>query len=491
MLLIMLANLYIVRIVLDVLGVSDYGIYEVVGGLVVIFTFLADTMTTSTQRFFSFELGKKNFKNLNSLFNISLLIYFLFGLSILVVGQVVGKWFIINKLTIPLERIDAAEIVLSFTLLTFFFNILRTPFNSLIIAHEKMNIYAYISLIEVLLKLTLVFLLKIFTGDKLIAYSTLLCINMLIILLLYSFYCVKKFPECKIKFVWDSHLSKELIYYSSWNILGSTSNALRNHGTSILLNIFFNPVINAARGIAFQINSALLSFANNFFIAVKPQITKLWANNEKATMEILVFSSAKISYLLILVLSIPLLFETEFILSLWLKQIPNYSILFTKLFIINTLIDILHIPIASILQATGKIKKYQIIVSILFMMNLPFSYFLLNRGLLPEVTLIVSIVISITSIYPSLIICQQISNISIKEYATKVFFPIIAITILLLLITSLLYILLPSTLMRFIILFTTCICAGSYLGYYIAFTKAEREIIINFLNSFKNKLNPK
>jgi O-antigen/teichoic acid export membrane protein len=379
MLLTMVVSLYTVRVVLNTLGIVDYGIFNVVAGIVTTFSFLSVTLATATQRFFSFELGRNNYEQLKKTFSMTMTIYIMVAIIILVLAETLGLWFLNTKMSIPAERMEAANWIYQFSILSFMMTMFTIPYDAAIIAHERMDVYAYVSMIEVSLKLLIVYLLMIVSMDKLKLYAILILGVTTIITLIYRTYCQKKFDECHYSFYWDSNLFKTIAGYSGWNLFGSLAGVFNDQGINILLNIFFNPVINAARGIAFQISNSINLFVSNFSTAVNPQIIKYYAQNENQKMQTLVFQSSKFSYFLLFIITMPVLLETNLILSLWLKAVPEYVVLFTRLVIITTLIDSLSGPLITSALATGKIKYYQIIIGGFKLFNLPICFFFLWR----------------------------------------------------------------------------------------------------------------
>lgn len=323
LLLTMAVSLYTSRVVLNTLGIEDFGIYNVVGGFVTMLGFLNSAMVSSTQRFLSFELGKKDKSQLNNIFSMSLSIHLLIALLILILGETVGLWFISTQLTIPSERMPAAEWVYHFSLLAFLISVITTPFNASIIAHERMKIFAGVSLIDVTLKLLIVFILQWFGFDKLKFYAVLTCAVVLIISLIYITYCKTHFQETRLRLYWNGSLFKTMLSYSGWNLWGNIAAVMSNQGINILLNIFFGPIVNAAQSIAFQVNSALNSFIQNLQIAINPQIIKNYSANNFQQMQQLVFYGAKYNFFLLLTLSLPILLETKFILYIWLGNTPE------------------------------------------------------------------------------------------------------------------------------------------------------------------------
>ena len=398
LIIVMGVSLFTVRVVLKALGVVDYGIHNVVAGIVTMFSFITMTLSTGTVRFFSFQLGEKNIDKLNKLFNLSLLYFCVIIVFVFIISETMGIWFVENKLTIPSERLNAAYWVFQFSIFTFAVNLIDVPFKSLIISYERMNVYAYISIIEVMLKLLIVYILTTITFDKLIVYSALLAFSSVVITLSYILYCKCYLDGCKFRPYWNAKMFRELFSFCGWNLIGALSNVLRSQGINILLNIFFTPVVNAARAIAFQINTAVNNFVLNFYTSFRPQITKLYASDKLDEMTKLVLLSSKVSFYLILFLAIPIILEVDNILCLWLSNVPEYTALFTRLVVINAVIESLSYPLSAAVMSTGKNKWYQIVTGGLLLLNLPLAYVFLQLGYPPQVTMEISIVITAFSI---------------------------------------------------------------------------------------------
>ena len=430
MILTMAVTLYTARIILNILGVEDYGIYNVVGGFVTMFGFLNSAMASATQRFFSFEIGRKNYNQLRNVFSMSVNIHFIIAVAILLLAETVGLWFVNTQLTIPHERMVAARWVYHFSVFALMVNMVSVPYNAIIIAHERMKVFARISIIEVGLKLLIVFMLQWFGFDKLKFYAVLMFIVALLIRLIYGIYCNRSFKESKFRKYWNKTLFNTLINYAGWNLWGNAASIIMGQGVNVLLNIFFGPVVNAARGIAYQVRSALNQFVFNFQLAMNPQIIKSYAADDLKYMHQLIFQGAKYSFFLLFALSLPILLETKNILQLWLKIVPEYTIIFTQLIIINILIDSVSGPLMTAAHATGKIKAYQAIVGGLKILVLPISYIYLKRGFSPEITLYVSILMSAIAFYARLLIVSRLINLSIKDYFKNVIFRIILVSII-------------------------------------------------------------
>lgn len=448
MLLTMGIGLYSSRIVLSILGVEDFGIYNVVGGIVVMFGFLNIAMAGGTQRFLTYELGKNNHKELNRIFSMSLNIHILTAIIILILSETIGLWFLIEKLNIPAIRMNAALWVYQFSILSFIISIIQVPYNASIIAHEQMNMYAYISIFEAVLKLLILFALVNIGFDKLILYAVLIFCIALIVSAIYIFYCKNKFIECRYYYFKDKNLFKTLTSFSGWNLFGGISVVIYNQGLNILLNLFFGPIINAARGIAYQINTALNLFSSNFQLAIKPQITKSYANEDKNFMINLIYSSSKYSFFLLFFIALPVMLETNTILHVWLKTVPDYTVTFCRLVIIDSLIGCMSTPLMTAVQATGKIKKYQLIIGGMITMNLPLSWIALKLYPNPEYVFYISITISIIALFVRIFLLQKLINISIPIFSRIVLLPVIKVVILSSLLSLFIYISLQDVAIR-------------------------------------------
>jgi O-antigen/teichoic acid export membrane protein len=483
MLLTMVVSLYTVRVVLNTLGIVDYGIFNVVAGIVTTFSFLSVTLATATQRFFSFELGRNNYEQLKKTFSMTMTIYIMVAIIILVLAETLGLWFLNTKMSIPAERMEAANWIYQFSILSFMMTMFTIPYDAAIIAHERMDVYAYVSMIEVSLKLLIVYLLMIVSMDKLKLYAILILGVTTIITLIYRTYCQKKFDECHYSFYWDSNLFKTIAGYSGWNLFGSLAGVFNDQGINILLNIFFNPVINAARGIAFQISNSINLFVSNFSTAVNPQIIKYYAQNENQKMQTLVFQSSKFSYFLLFIITMPVLLETNLILSLWLKAVPEYVVLFTRLVIITTLIDSLSGPLITSALATGKIKYYQIIIGGFKLFNLPICFFFLSIGYPPQTTMYVAIAMSFSSLFIRLLMLKRMILFDVMKYMYKVLLRIVLTSIIAYSIPLYLQLVLNKTLTDLIFITIVSFLFSFVAIYFIGLSKEDRNFLNNLLST--------
>ncbi len=394
MLFVMAVGLYTVREILDILGVVDYGLYNVVGGVVTMLAFMNRTLSTSSQRYFSIELARGDKDRLSKWFCLNITSFLGIGLIIAVFLETIGLWFVNTQMTIPEERLSAANVVYQLSIISFIFQIISVPYLALVIAHEKMNVFAYVGVFEALGRLAIVFILMVMTYDKLIIYGILILLLSVGTSMSYIIYCWKHFPESFYRWYWNTKEVKELFGFSGWHFLGTFSMSCRSQGINILLNMFFNPAVNAARAIAFQVNSHILQLSSNFFTAIKPQIYKTYAKKEFEELFKLIERGTIISVFLVSLITIPVLISTQFVLSLWLKELPEYTVIFTQLVLINGLIDATNGPPIAACLATGRIRKFMLIMTSITLMNVPVSYIALSLGCGPEITMVISISIS-------------------------------------------------------------------------------------------------
>lgn len=478
MLFIMAINLYISRVVLNALGVEDFGIYNVVGGVVLMFSFLNGAMAVGTQRFLSYELGAENISQLNKVFNVAIFIHFFIGLAVIILAETVGLWFFNTQMNIPDARIDAARWVYQFAIFSFFLSVVQVPYIATIIAHEKMNVYACIGIFEVFLKLGVALVLSCVVLDKLKLYALLLLFVVGIITCVYIVYCRKKFNECVFQFLWDRKLFDTMASYAGWSLFGSAASMVSNQGLNILLNIFFNPTINAARAVAFQVNMAIQSFTTNFQIAVNPQIVKSYAKGDGPYMMSLIFQSSKYSFFLLYLIALPFFLECEVILKLWLNTVPQYAPIFCKLIIIDTLIGSVSNSLMIAVQATGKIKVYQIIVGTILLLNLPCSYIFLRFGFLPESTMYVCIVFSMIALCARLILLHKLIKFDVAEFVRKVLWSALKVGCISFSITFLFVMRFSiEGMMGFILIGSVSIFSSLGTIYFVGLNKEERKFI--------------
>ena len=416
MLFVMAVSLYTVRAILDILGVVDYGIYNVVGGLVTMFAFMNRTLSTSSQRYFSVTLAKDDLVYLKKVFSLNLTVFLILGAIVFLLLETVGLWFVNNKMTIPPERMAATNVVYQLSIVSMLLQIVVIPYMALVIAHEKMNIFAIIGVVEAVGRLAIVFLLAAIAFDKLIVYGLLILLLSVFTSAWYIIYCLRHYPESHYHWYWNKGEAMELLGFSGWHFLGTFSTTCRSQGINILINLFFTPAVNAARGVAFQVYNAVHQLVTNFFTAVKPQIYKSYASGQTDDMFKLVMRSSLLSMYLISLLIFPLVASTEFILGLWLKEVPQYTIVFVQLVLLNGLVDSVDAPLSATALATGKIRKYEIAVSSVILANIPISYVALKLGCNPEVTMLISIILSCIDVFVRTYMLKGMMNFPMKKY---------------------------------------------------------------------------
>lgn len=491
MLFLMAVSLYTSRVVLNALGVEDFGIYNVVGGVVAMFSVLSGSLSSAISRFITYELGKGNQENLNKIFSSAVTIQLGLAGIIILLAETIGIWFLNVKMNIPEVRMEAANWVFQFSILTFAINLISVPYNASIIAHEKMSAFAYISILEAVGKLTIAYLIAISPIDKLIFYAILMCVVALVVRLAYGNYCKRHFSECTYHFSWDKQLLKSMFSFAGWNFIGASSAVLRDQGGNVVINLFCGPAVNAARGIAFQVNNAVNQFVVNFMTALNPQITKSYAAGDKGYMMTLIFQGARLSFYMLLLLSLPILVNTHYILALWLKIVPEHAVLFVQLILIFALSESISQPLITAMLATGKIRNYQIIVGGLQMMNLPISYILLRLGYFPEVVIVTAICISQCCLAARLILLRGMIDLSITKYLKNVYLNIIVVSIIAVILPLISAYYIKESFINFILIsLIAVICTLSSI-YFLGCNNQEREFIHQKLGTIKSKITRK
>lgn len=416
MILMMCINLYTSRIVLHTLGVEDYGIYNVVGGVVVMFSFLTDSMTASTQRFLTFELGTGNKQRLHEVFITGIHIHIIISLMIIVLGETVGLWFLNEKMVIPPERMTAAYWCFHLSIFTAVLDVLSYPYISAIIAHEKMKSFAYIAILDAILKLLLVYLLLVFDYDRLILYAILYAGEKLLLRSVYNIYCLRNFKECKYRWFFDTSLFKKMASFAGWKLTGSVAYVFYTQGLNLLLNVFFGPVANAARAAAWQAQTAVGRFSGNIQTAINPQITKTYASGQMEEMHQLVYKGVKLVFFILLILCLPLIVEAPTVLGLWLMEVPEGSVMFLRLLLITLLVQRCYGVLITAVSATGDIKKYQIVSGVLSLATVPVAYVVLKLGGAPWSVFAVHLVISIVTNIVVLGVILPIIKMKLRDF---------------------------------------------------------------------------
>lgn len=475
----MLVSLYTSRVVLQALGVEDYGIYNVVGGFVAMFSMISSSLSSSVSRFLTFELGKGDTDGLKRVFSTSLSIQLVLAGIIVVLAETIGLWFLNTHMTIPANRLYAANWVFHASVLTFVINLLSVPFSASIVSHERMSAFAYIGILDVVLRLLIVLFIA-YSGldfDRLIVYALLLVGVVCIMQAIYWNYCTRHFQECQLKLSFDVDYWKEMSSFAGWNFIGCTAGLLKDQGVNILLNLFLGPIINAARGIANTVNNVLSSFAGNFMTALNPQITKSYAAGDYSYMFSLVERGSRFSYYILLLFALPMLFEADFVLTLWLKHYPAHTVNFVRLILLVTMCDILSNTLINLQNATGKIRNNQLAVGGMLLMNFPLSYICLKIGFQPESTLIVALIVAVACLFLRLLFLRKMVGLSIRRYLHKVCGNVMCVTLAAAVLPTLLYLQMADGVLRFLLMcMLTALCSATAI-YFIGCSRNERDFI--------------
>lgn len=485
MFLMMAISLFTSRIILSTLGVSDYGIYNVVGGVVAMFGLLSGSITNSITRFLTFELGKKDYSQLQKVFSTSLNVMMVLSLAIVIIGEIVGIWFLNCKMNIPEGRMDAANWAFQCSLMTFVMNLISIPYNSTIVAHEKMSAFAYISIFEVIMKLLIVYSLYISPFDKLKSYVVLLLILSFVIRFIYGFYCKRHFKEATYHFIYDKDLLKNMTSFAGWNFFGQGAYMMNNQGVNIVINLFFGVTVNAARGIATQVNGAVNQFVANFMMALNPQITKSYASGELDEMHKLVFRGSKFSYFLMLFFLIPICLEAEMILHLWLNVVPDYSVAFVRWTLVITAMGMLSNTLITALHATGKIKKYMIVVGIVELSNFPLTYLMFKMGFNPLAAYYAYFTIYLILMFLRLYLIKDLIRMKAIVYIKEVYCKVAFVTLVAIIAPSLICLVQQDSIFRFIEVGLVSTISTLATVFYLGLTSNERKMVISLV---KNKI---
>ena len=477
MLFTMAVGLFTSRIILASLGVVDYGINNVVGGVVAMFGFLNAAMTTSTQRYLTFELGRGDRERLRTTFMTSVHIHIIIALTVVLLAETVGLWFLNNKIVIPEGRETAARFCYQAAILTTVVSVLSYPFNAAIVSHEKMGAFAYISVLDVILKLAVAYTLYVVTFDKLIVYSVLLLAVQAVTTSIYVIYCLRHFDETHFRKVRDIALLKEMGAFAGWNMWGNVAWILFTQGLNILLNMFFGPAVNAARGVAVQVQGAIMQFSGNFQTAINPQITKTYSQNDLKNMHALVYRSSKFTFFLLLCLSLPVILEADTILDVWLETVPEYSSIFLRLMLCISILDSMANPLMISAAATGKVKVYQSVVGGILLTIVPISYIVLKLGGAPYSVFIVHLCVCITAFIVRLFIIKPMIKITVTDYFRNVILRCVAVAVPAAAVSILVKVLLPQSFLGAVAVCCFSAATVAAVAYGIGLTRHEREVV--------------
>lgn len=424
---VLIVSLYTSRVLLETLGEVDYGVYSVVGGIVIVFSVFSNVFSTAISRFLTYAIGTGNIQKLKEVFSTSCLIQIVLALAIGLIIEVVGFWFLNTKLNIPSERMDAANWVLNCSIIAFVIGIITTPFSALVIAHERMKAFAFVSIFEVVYKLGIVYIVRFSVIDNLKVYSVLLLGSSLVVMVTYIGFCKRNFEEVGVSKKVDKKLIGEIGNFAGWNLFGTTAYMFNTQGVNFLINIFFGVIVNAARGIAMQVEGAITQLVNNFTIALNPQITKSYASGNIEYYYKLVSIGAKYSFFIMLLVAIPIVLEADTILSLWLINVPKEAVAFVQLVVLNVLASAMASPMITAVLATGKIKRYQILVTSFSCLVFPLSWLSFKLGAPAYTTYVIWIIINVFLIFVRLESLKRLAEFPVKKFILNILFRIVIV----------------------------------------------------------------
>lgn len=484
----MAVSLYASRVILQILGVTDYGIYNVVGGVVGLLGFVSGSMSLAIQRFFAYDLGKNDFLSLNRTFSMAVQVHIFISVIIFIFAEILG-YYLLPTLQISIERIEAAKWVFHLSVVTAIAKLMMIPYTALIISYERMGIFAYLSIAEAILSLGILFVIKWCNTsfDSLIFYAFLMFLVNSLITIIYSIYCTRRIKEVKFHFVNDSTIFKKLLGFASWTALGEFAWCGTIQGVNIILNMFFDPVVNASRGIAYHVQGAVMKFVQNFQVAVNPQIIKYYASDEKEQMTKLTYRCTCFSFYLTFLLSLPLLLRMEYILELWLGNVPEYSVVFCRLILVNVLLDVLSNLLLTVIKATGYIRNYYLISSLILLLNPILTFVVLRLGANPEVSFYIYSIVSILLTLVRLFTIYRIVHLKISSFLDKVIVPILLHIIIVLPFVYFFDKMLSNNIVSMMILYVYTAIISCMTIYLIDLNSSEKNIVITKLKNIIKK----
>lgn len=481
-------SFYTARIILNALGVDNYAINNVVGSLSGMFTMISSSLSTSSSRFIAFELGNGDKKRLNNVFVSSVNVNIILAIIVVIAAEIIGVWFIDNKMVISPDRLQAAQLAFQCSVVSVAVGILLIPYNAAVVAHEKLSLFAYITLLDGIIRLVIAFAIDNYDGDRLILYAILCATPNFFKLIIYYTYSRLHFEECKYRFVWDKSIFKQISSYAVWSYFGSIAKIMKDQGVNILINILSGPAFNAARGIAMQVNDVINRFIHNFTLAFRPQIIKGYAQKEFERLHKLIFIGTRASFYLFMCLSIPVFLECERLLYLWIGMVPEHTLSFTRLVLILSLTDILSNTLNIAQTATDKIRNYQVIIGIVELLNFPISYILMKHGMPPEGTMIVAIVISHLCLAIRLVFVHKLIELSIAEFIKRVYLNVISVTLISAIIPLFIYMYMPDNIIRTITVIGVSVISSLFVIYFIGCNSYERELVKSQIRKIRNKI---
>lgn len=490
MMFLMVVTLYTSRVILSALGIIDYGLYNVIGGVVAMFSFISAAMGNSSQRFIVYALGKDDLHYQRAVFTTSRIIHLCVAFAIVVLAESIGLWYMNNKMVIPEERIYAAQWVYQFSIIACFINITNVPYNALIIAHEKMSAFAWISIVDCMLKLLIAFAVQIYGGDRLILYAFLFLLIYVFDRILYQHYCYKHFEETPyigLRYI-GKNIFSEIGTFAGWSLIGNLAWIGYTQGLNLVLNIFFGPAVNAARGVAVQVQGAVTNFTKSFQTAINPQIVKSYASGDNQRVRSLVYTSSKFSYYLLLCMALPIMLEAESIMGIWLKEVPDHTVNFVRLILLVLLVGPFENPADQTIQATGKIKLYQIVEGGLLMSILPVSYIALKNGMVVESVFVIQFLVFVIVQFVRLLIIKKYIDLSIVDYLRNVLLPPALVTLISGSLSYLLYLSCSHSLVSTIFVSVVSFSLVLLSSYIVGVNKQERVAVNKMINKILVKI---
>ena len=488
MLFLMLISLYTSRVILDALGVEDYGIYNVVGGFVSMFALISAALTSACTRFLNFELGKGDPERQNVVFSTAVTIQWGLAILVAVLSEAIGVWYVNNVMVLSPERLTAANWCFQFSIFNFCMNLITVPYNASIIAHEKMKAFAYVSIFQGLAQLGISFMVYYEPFDRLVFYALMLMVLQFLIRYMYQVYCRKHFKECHYRFIVDKPLLKHMFSYSLWHLVGNGAAVLKNHGVNLVLNFFFGPAVNAARGLANHVDGAVNQFASNFMMAMNPQITQSYSRGDLKGMFQLANRGSRFSFYLLFVLALPVIINADYILHIWLKEVPAHTVTFIQLTLISMMITSVSGPLITAQNATGNVRNYQLVVGGILLLNLPLSYIFLRLGMIPEIVVVVAIAVEILAFLARMYMIP----LTIKEFQPRLFLRDVilkccAVVLLTVPIPLLEHVYYPENFYTFVLNVCLCLLCSMVVIYYVGCNANERAMLMAAVNKIKKK----
>lgn len=485
---VMIITLYTSRVILRVLGVEDYGVYQVIGGLVAMFSVISGALSTAISRFITYEIGNNNQDKLKKIFATSVVIQLIIAAVVFILAEVIGIWFMQEKMQIPEGRMYAAQWVLHCSLITFCINLLSVPYNACIIAHEHMKAFAYVSVFEALIRLGICFLITVSPFDRLISYAVLLTLTAVVIRLIYGIYCSRHFEESRTKIKFHKPIFKEMFGFAGWSFFNNAMSVFNNQGVNMLINVFFGVSFNAARGIATQVENAVIQFVNNFTVAVNPQITKSYAAGDLDGMHRLVCRGAKFSYFMMFMMALPLICEADKILSLWLVEVPPSAVILVQLSLVLGIFDCVGSSGFTACMATGKLKKYSIVISSIAFLEFPLSWLAFSLGGPVVSAYYLYIVVKAAVLIARLFLMQEMVSLPVSMFVRSVFVPIIMTTVISIIPMAIIIITMPESVPRLILSVAIGVSSVALASLFIGMTTDERRVVLSKAKEVKTKI---